>query len=123
MSLSGGLLSVPEPMHRNLPVRLLFLTGSGPVLGTAEMLDPITRTQQPFRFVSLRVEDLCRLQTTIQSALYPRKDDDWIQKYRAAISVVEPPRRRLGPVVLGAVTLALLSTASALFILHSHWLK
>jgi hypothetical protein len=87
------------------------------------MLDPITRTQQPFRFVNLRVEDLCRLQTTIQSALYPRNEEEWILKYRAALSAAEPPRRKLSPILVGALTLALLSTASVLFALHSHWLR
>jgi hypothetical protein len=124
VSLSGGLLGMSMPLRPSAPVKLLFVSGAGPILGTAEMLDPITRSQQPFRFVSLGVEDLCKLQTTIQSALYPRNDeDDWIQKYRAAISRVEPPQRNFSPIWWGAATLALLSTASALFLLHAHWLK
>jgi hypothetical protein len=47
----------------------MFLTGSGSVLGVAEMLNPITWSLQPFKFVKLYDDDEIRLQAAIQSSL------------------------------------------------------
>src|SRR5438105_1702797 len=68
-STTGGLLSLPRPVHQGSQVKLMFLTRTGPVLGSAEMLTPVTRTQQPFRFVSLQVDDRRRLGAAVQSSL------------------------------------------------------
>src|SRR5947209_3562475 len=65
-SLSGGLLGVPKPLNQGAHVKLMFLTETGPVLGEAELLRPISWTAQPFRFVSLREGDQHRLEAAIQ---------------------------------------------------------
>ena len=52
-SSTGGLLSLQKPLIRGTRIKVMFLTQSGPVLGAAEMLSPVSWTQQPFRFVAL----------------------------------------------------------------------
>ena len=52
ISRSGGLLFLSKPLDQGSVVKLMFQTHRGPVLGTAEMLIPVTCTQQPFRFVA-----------------------------------------------------------------------
>jgi hypothetical protein len=69
ISLSGGLLGLPKPLDCGSQVKLMFLTGSGSVLGVAEMLSPITWSLQPFKFVKLYDDDEIRLQAAIQSSL------------------------------------------------------
>ncbi len=51
-SATGGLLCLPKPLIRGTRIRVMFLTPKGPVLGAAEMLTPVSWTQQPFRFVT-----------------------------------------------------------------------
>jgi hypothetical protein len=46
----------------------MFLTQKGPVLGSAEMLSPVSWTQQPFRFVALAHSDQRRLQALTGSS-------------------------------------------------------
>jgi hypothetical protein len=124
VSLTGGLLGVPTPLRRSLPIKVLFITTAGPVLGTAEMLDPLTYCQQPFRFVEMDGQDLCRLQSAIHAGVYPHtEEDEWIRKYRTAVAAAEPPRRKFLPAIRIAVAVALLSFASALLVLHTHLLK
>jgi hypothetical protein len=41
ISLTGGLLSLSAPLDRGSRVKLMFLTGTGTVLGAAEMLSPV----------------------------------------------------------------------------------
>jgi len=65
-SLTGGLLSLTKPLDRGSLARLLFLTQTGPVLGVAEMLRPVSWTEQPFRFVGLHEDDQHRLQVATQ---------------------------------------------------------
>lgn len=84
VSLTGGLLSVPQILNRGSRVSLMFLTRSGPVSGTAEMLNPVSPEQQPFRFVALKDDDRRRLRTMVQPLLNP-DEDEWIAKYRAAL--------------------------------------
>lgn len=124
VSISGGLLSLSEPVEQGSATKLLFLTPTGPVLGDAEMLSPLTRRQQPFRFLSLHYDDLCRLESTIQSSLHPKSkvEDEWIDKFRAAMREQERPRRSLAG-ILGAFALGLLCLGTTLYILHSHLLK
>ncbi len=62
-SITGGLLLLPKPLDRGSRARLLFLTQSGPVLGMAEMLKPVSWTEQPFRFIGLEESDRQRLHT------------------------------------------------------------
>ena len=94
ISLTGGLLSLPKPAVRSTRVKLMFVTPTGPVLGTAEMLKPVSWSQQPFRFVGLDREDQRRLQESIQSSFgQVNKDQEWIEKYRAALDQQTAPRR------------------------------
>jgi hypothetical protein len=84
ISLTGGLLSVPRPLDQGSQVKLMFLTRRGSVLGTAEMLSPISWGLQPFKFVGLHDDDQNRLQAAIQSSLdQNRRDHGQIEKGRA----------------------------------------
>jgi hypothetical protein len=69
VSLTGGLLSVPHPVDTGSNGKLMILTAAGMVLGSAEMLSPLSWGLQPFRFVALQHEDQSRLQTVIQGAI------------------------------------------------------
>jgi hypothetical protein len=90
VSVTGGLLSLNTPLDRGSQVRLMFLTDKGTVLGTAEMLNPVSYGQQPFRFIQLEEADSVRLRATIQSSLNQDAGGNWIleagrQKLRKAI--------------------------------------
>jgi len=118
ISLTGGILSLPKPVVRQSRVKLMFVTPTGPVLGTAEMLKPVSWTQQPFRFVGLEKDDQRRLQDSIQSSFgQVSKDQEWIDKYRAALDQQRPPRRRIFSSRVAAFTLAILSLGSAIYLL------
>lgn len=124
ISVTGGLLSVPRPVDKGCHVKLMFLTDSGPVLGAAEMLSPLSWGQQPFRFVALGEGDRRILGSAIQSSLQQRGiEEDWINKYRAALATCDPPPRPLFRVVLGALTLGLLCLGSMFYLLHVHRFK
>jgi hypothetical protein len=117
ISLTGGILSLPKPVDRQSRVKLMFVTPTGPVLGTAEMLKPVSWTHQPFRFVGLEKDDQRRLQDSIQSSFgQVSKDQEWIDKYRAALDEQHPPRRRLFSSRLAVLTLAVLSLGSAIYL-------
>jgi hypothetical protein len=117
ISLTGGILGLPKPVGRESRVKLMFVTPTGPVLGTAEMLKPVSWTQQPFRFVGLEQDDQRRLQESIQSSFgQVSKDQEWIDKYRAALDQQPPSRRRLFSSRLAALTLAVLSLGSAIYL-------
>jgi hypothetical protein len=123
VSLTGGLLSLQRPLHHGSRVKMMFLTDLGPVLGSAEMLTPITVSQQPFRFVGLRSDAQQRLQTTIDTLLYPKNaEPDWIEKYRSAVSQTKPTRSRFSKMVLGALTAGALLT-TVLLVFHTHLFK
>src|ERR1700674_3723837 len=62
ISSTGGLLGLSKPLIRGTRIKVMFLTQTGPVLGAAEMLSPISWTEQPFRFVALAYGDQRRLQ-------------------------------------------------------------
>lgn len=118
VSSTGGLLSVPIPLHRSLQIKLLFVTSAGPVMGAAEMLDPVTYTQQPFRFLKMDGGTTNRLQLAIKDALYPlSSEEDWVRQYRSAISDSEPRHLHLPKILTVGLTLALLSLGGAA-ILH-----
>jgi hypothetical protein len=70
-SLTGGLLSLPKLLNRGTRARLMFLTQTGPVLGVAEMLKPVSWTEQPFRFVELYESDQRRLQAATHCSAEP----------------------------------------------------
>lgn len=119
ISLTGGLLSLPKPAVRSTRVKLMFVTPTGPVLGTAEMLKPVSWSQQPFRFVGLDSDDQRRLQESIQSSFgQVNKDQEWIEKYRAALDQQTPPRRSTFSSPVALFTLALLSLGSAVYLFN-----
>jgi hypothetical protein len=129
LSVNGGLLSLPSPVDRGSQVKVMFLTHSGPVLGAAEMLSPLTSTQQPFRFVSLPVDDRRRLGAAIQSTLnlntanQDAAEQKWMEKLRAASNRDSQPRRRLLKFAAGAVALGMLGLGCALYLIQVHALK
>ena len=111
ISSTGGLLGLSKPLIRGTRIKVMFLTQRGPVLGSAEMLKPVSWTQQPFRFVALAYGDQRRLKAITgdsskleahnpeprnPEAIQPlvNTEPDWIDKYRAALSQ-NPPRRPL----------------------------
>jgi hypothetical protein len=129
LSVNGGLLSLPGPLDQGSQVRLMFLTRTGAVLGAAEMLSPVTSTQQPFRFVSLPVDDRRRLGAAIQSSLnqdtanQEAAEQKWMEKLRAASSCDNRPRSRLFKFGVGAVALGIFCLGFAFYLLQVHALK
>jgi len=133
VSLTGGLLCLSNLLGQGSRVKLMFLTHSGPVLGAAELLSPISWTQQPFRFLALDECDQRRLRAAIRSSwelttsTYNSKsrtserstpqlegsgiitgEDEWINKYRATLIRTNPPPGRLFSTILRAVALGVL---------------
>jgi len=109
ISRNGGLLLVPAPVHQGSVVKLRFHTHRGPVLGTAQMLMPVTSTQQPFRFVALAESDQRTLQAAFECGLYRNIDEEErIEELRAAVAKwnPSPPRRHFAAkLVMGLVAL------------------
>src|SRR5580693_7793842 len=129
LSVNGGLLSLPSPVDQGSQVKLMFLTHTGAVLGAAEMLSPVTGTQQPFRFVSLPVDDRRRLGAAIQSTLSLNSanadaaEQKWMEKLRAASSSENRPRGRLFKVAAGALALGILGLGCAFYLFQVQILK
>jgi hypothetical protein len=104
ISSTGGLLRLSKPLIRGTRIKVMFVTQGGPVLGAAEMLTPISWTEQPFRFVALAYSDQQRLQAITGCSLKPKipkpvqldhevdTEHQWIDKYRDAVSRNPPPR-------------------------------
>src|SRR5947207_11420573 len=76
VSMTGGLLSLARPIRQGSVGKLMFLTPAGSVLGSAEMLTPMSWELQPFKFVALRDDDESRLQKTIKSSLEQARRDN-----------------------------------------------
>jgi hypothetical protein len=121
VSLTGGLLSMAKMLDRGSRIKLMFLTHTGPVLGAAEMLSPVSTTRQPFRFVALEEGDQRRLRAVVQSFLAP-VEQSWIEKYRAALVHRNPARRGVLGIVLGSLKLLTL-LGSAIYLLKVHLLQ
>lgn len=84
VSVTGGLLKLPKPLHQGSRVKLMFLTRKGSVLGAAEMLSPLSWSLQPFKFVALHDDDEERLQAAIQASLAQnRRDHGRVERFRA----------------------------------------
>ncbi len=67
--------------------------------------------------MGLEGDDQRRLQESIQSSFgQVSKDQEWIDKYRAALDHQAPPRRRLFSSRMATLTLALLSLGSAIYL-------
>ena len=69
LSATGGLVSLERPLDTGAPVKLMFLTRKGSVLGEAQMLAPITWERQAFKFTALYDDDRQRLESVIESRL------------------------------------------------------
>jgi hypothetical protein len=121
ISLTGGLLNMANMLDRGSRIKLMFLTHTGPVLGAAEMLSPVSTTRQPFRFVALEEGDQRRLRAVVQSFLAP-VEQAWIEKYRAALVHRNPARRGVFGIVLGSLKLLTL-LGSAIYLLKVHLLQ
>jgi hypothetical protein len=69
VSVTGGLLLLSKPFDPGCEVKVMFMTGKGSVLGTAEMLRPLSWIQQPFKFLKLHNDDQDRLKAAIQLSI------------------------------------------------------
>ena len=65
VSRTGGLVVPAALLQPGSMVRLIFVTPKGPVTGRAEMLQPVSRTEQPFRFETISDSDQRRLSAVI----------------------------------------------------------
>jgi hypothetical protein len=54
----------------------MFLTPAGSVLGSAEMLTPMSWELQPFKFVAFAGDDHGKLETAIQSYMQKKRKED-----------------------------------------------
>jgi hypothetical protein len=80
VSLTGGLLCLTKPLNHGSRVKLMFMTHMGAVLGSAEMLRPVSRDLQPFRFVALDTGDQRKLRAAIQWHLGQNSvGEEWIE--------------------------------------------
>ena len=123
ISLTGGLLSLSQPVVQGSQVKLIFLTGAGAVLGGAEMLHPATNGSQPFRFVSLPADDQWRLGVLIgQRSSQNISELAWVEKLRAASAQHNEPRRRRFKIA-GVVSLFMIGLATAAYLLRFGVLK
>jgi hypothetical protein len=71
VSLTGGLVVPASLLPQGSLVRLIFVTPKGPVTGTAEMLHPVSRAEQPFRFAAIPDSDQHRLRAVIDMVYGP----------------------------------------------------
>jgi hypothetical protein len=116
VSAAGGMLRLSQPLDPNTRVSLIFVSDGGPVLAKAEMLDPLSSTQQAFRFVELDRNNRRNLQLGIQSHLNQSSDEDrWIAKYRSAIPQRAPSQRGTLKIVFGSVAFGILVLISAVY--------
>ena len=86
VSLTGGLLFLTKPLDRGSRVKLMFMTHMGAILGSAEMLRPVSRDLQPFRFVAFDTSGQRKLRAVIQWRLGQNGvAEEWIGKHRAQL--------------------------------------
>jgi hypothetical protein len=122
-SVAGGLLHLSQPLDPNTRASLMFLSDGGPVLGKAEILSPLSRTQQTIRFVALDQNNQRNLQLGIQSHLIQNSDEErWIA-HRARLSHRAPSRREAMKIVAGSVAFGILVVVSSAYFLHFQLLK
>lgn len=73
-----------RPVDTGCKAKLMFLTDAGMVLGSAEMLSPLSWSLQPFRFAALADDDQDRLKTVIQRSIdESRTNHGQIERSRA----------------------------------------
>jgi hypothetical protein len=122
ISVTGGLVSLPKPMDHGSRVMLMFLSPTGTVLGSAEMLKPISWALQPFRFLSLDEANRTRLKGVVRASLAQQQPEyDWVSSYRAKLAHGNPPKKGSSRMILAALTLATACLGSA--ILYSAFLR
>src|SRR5215831_3005517 len=68
VSMTGGLVTPASLIPPGSLVSLIFITPKGPVVGTAQMLHPVSWREQPFRFTTVLDSYKHRLQVMIQRA-------------------------------------------------------
>lgn len=86
VSLTGGLVCLPNPLDRRSHVKLKFLTDAGAIHGSAEMLPAVSWDLQPFRFVALGERDQRKLRAAIQVYLVQNGvGEESIDKYRGRL--------------------------------------
>jgi len=119
ISLTGGLLSLPKPVVQGSQVKMIFLTGTGAVLGGAEMLQPVTDGLQPFRFVALAPDDHRRIGALVGQQSHRKEFEQaaWMEKLRAASAKRDEPRC-WRPLVAAAVGVVMISLAAAAYLMH-----
>jgi hypothetical protein len=71
VSTTGGLVVPASLLPAGSMVRLIFVTPKGPVTGKAEMLHPVSKAQQPFRFAAIPDTDQHRLRAVIEMVYGP----------------------------------------------------
>ena len=71
VSKTGGLVVPASLLPPGSMVRLIFVTPKGPVTGTAEMLQPNSSAEQPFRFATISASDQHRLGAVIDMVYGP----------------------------------------------------
>ena len=71
VSLTGGLMVLAPLLPPGSMVKLIFVTPKGPVTGTAEMLRPVSWTEQPFRFAAIPDSGQHRLRAVIDMVFAP----------------------------------------------------
>jgi hypothetical protein len=120
ISLTGGLLTMPNILDPGSRAKLMFLTRMGPVAAAAEMLSPVSTTRQPFRFIAIEEGDHRRLRAMVQSFL--NSGDDWIAKYRAATAHQQSRQGAVRRRVLGSLVF-LTVIGSAIYVLGVHLLR
>ncbi len=119
ISLTGGVVSLPKPVVEGSQVKMIFLTGTGAVLGGAEMLPPVKAGQQPFRFVALAPDDHKRIGALVgkESVRKEFEQAAWMDKLRAA-SAKRGETRGWRPLAAAAVGALMISLAAAAYLLH-----
>lgn len=68
VSMTGGLVTPASLIPTGSLVSLIFVTPKGPVVGTAQMLHPVSWREQPFRFTAVLDSYKHRLHGMIQRA-------------------------------------------------------
>src|SRR6185437_766319 len=67
VSMTGGLLLLPRTVRQGSVGKLMFLTPAGAVLGSAEMLTPMSWELQPFKFIGFSGDDHWKLESSNQA--------------------------------------------------------
>ena len=87
VSLTGGLVCLPEPLDSHSRVKLRFVTQVGTIHGSVEMLRPVSSDLQPFRFKALDGRSQRKLRATIQLHLGQNSvGEESIDKYREELA-------------------------------------